>query len=81
MSDKEIVERGGILDLPLDDDEGVMADKGFTIEGILPLGISLNILPFLGHYDQMHQKMQLKRKLSLLYEFMLNEPSAKSTTE
>ena len=31
----------------------VMADKGFTIEYILPLGVTLNILPFLGMSDQM----------------------------
>lgn len=30
-----------------------MADKGFTIDDILPLGVSLNILPFLGMSEQM----------------------------
>lgn len=30
-----------------------MADKGFTIEDVLPLGASLNIPPFLGMSDQM----------------------------
>ena len=30
-----------------------MADKGSTIEDILPLGVSLNIPPFLGMSDQM----------------------------
>ena len=30
-----------------------MADKGFTIEDVLPLGVSLNIPPFLGMSDQM----------------------------
>lgn len=30
-----------------------MADKGFTIEDVLPLGVSLNIPPFLGMADQM----------------------------
>ena len=30
-----------------------MADKGFTIEDILPLGVSFNIPPFLGMSDQM----------------------------
>ena len=53
ISDREIVERSGILDLPFDDGDSVMADKGFTIEDLLPLGVSLNISPFLGHYDQM----------------------------
>ena len=30
-----------------------MADKGFTISDILPLGVSLNIPPFLGTSTQM----------------------------
>lgn len=30
-----------------------MADKGFTIQDFLPLGISLNIPPFLGSSDHM----------------------------
>ena len=30
-----------------------MADKGLTIDDILPLGVSLNIPPFLGMSDQM----------------------------
>ena len=30
-----------------------MADKGFTIEDLLPLGVSLNIPPFLGSSNQM----------------------------
>jgi len=35
--DREIVERSGILDLPFDDGDCVMANKGFTIEDLLPL--------------------------------------------
>ena len=50
ISDREIVERSGILDLPCDDDDGVMADKGFTMDDLLPLGVALNIPPFLRHY-------------------------------
>ena len=30
-----------------------MADKGFTIEDLLPLGVTLNIPPFLGSNSQM----------------------------
>ena len=30
-----------------------MADKGFTIQNLLPLGTSLNIPPFLGQNEQM----------------------------
>ena len=37
-----------------------MADKGFTIEELLPLGVSLNIPPFLGHYDQMQPEDVVK---------------------
>ena len=48
ISDREIVERSGILDLPLNEGDDVMADKGFAIVGLLLLGVSLNIPPFLG---------------------------------
>ena len=53
ISDREIVERSGILDLPFNEGDDVMADKGFTIEDLLPLGVSLNIPPFLGEAQQM----------------------------
>ena len=53
ISDREIVERCGILDLTFNDSDDVMADKGFTIEDLLPLGVSLNIPPLLGRSDQM----------------------------
>ena len=47
------MERCGILDLTFNDGDDVMADKGFTIEGLLPLSMSLNIPSFLGRSDQM----------------------------
>ena len=53
ISDREMVERSGFLNLPFSNGDSVMADKGFTIEDILPLGVSLNIPPFLGMSDQM----------------------------
>ena len=53
ISDREIVERSGILDLPFNEGVSVMADKGFTMSDILPLGVSLNIPPFLGTAAQM----------------------------
>ena len=47
ISDREIVKRCGILVL-LEDDDGVMTGKGFTIEDLFsPLNCSLNIPPFL----------------------------------
>ena len=56
ISDGEIVERSGILDLTFNEGDSVMADKGFTISDILPLGVSLNIPPFLGTAAQMQAK-------------------------
>lgn len=53
ISDREIVYRSGFLDLPFNEGDSVMADKGFTIEDLLPLGIKLNIPPFLGGSNQM----------------------------
>lgn len=57
ITDREIVERSGFLNLPFSKGDTVMADKGFTIDDILPLGVSLNIPPFLGMSDQMSAKM------------------------
>lgn len=53
ISDKEIVMRSGLLDLPFADGDSVMADKGFTISDVLPIGVSLNIPPFLESRSQM----------------------------
>ena len=53
ISDREIVARSGFLDLPFEDNDSVMADKGFTIQDLLPLGVSLNIPFFLGSSSQM----------------------------
>ncbi|CAH3159153.1 unnamed protein product, partial [Pocillopora meandrina] len=53
ISDREIVERSGFLKLEFDNGDTVMADKGFTIEDLLPLGVTLNIPPFLGSNSQM----------------------------
>ena len=53
ISDREIVVRSGLLDLPFQEKDSIMADKGFTIQDVLPLGVSLNIPPFLGSSAQM----------------------------
>ena len=52
ISDREITERSWFIDLPFDGDDSVMADKGFTIQDLLPVGVSLNIPPFLGSSSQ-----------------------------
>ena len=48
ISDREIVIRSGFLAQAFDDGDTVVDDKGFTIQDLLPLGTTLNILPFLG---------------------------------
>lgn len=53
ISDREIVIRSGFLVQNFNDGASVMADKWFTIEDLLPLGVSLNIPPFLGGNSQM----------------------------
>ena len=63
ISDREIVERSGILDLPLSEGDDVMADKGFTIQDLLPLGVSLNIPPFLGQEQQMSPEDVVKTQV------------------
>ena len=39
-----------------------MADKGFTVENLLPLGVSLNIPPFLGSKGQMSPQEVVETK-------------------
>ena len=46
ISVKEITEQSGFLDLPFGDNDSVIADKGFTIQDLLPVGVSLNIHHF-----------------------------------
>ena len=53
ISDREIVTRSGFLDQTLDQGDSIMADKGFTIEDLLPPGVHLNIPPFLSDQVQM----------------------------
>ena len=51
-SDREITRRSGLVEL-LEPNDGVMADKGFTIEDILtPRNCTLNIPPFLREKPQ-----------------------------
>ena len=53
ISDNELVSRSGFLGLLRPGDE-IMADRGFTIEdSSTPLGVGLNIPPFLGRRQQM----------------------------
>ena len=51
VSDKWITKHSGILDL-LDQNDNVMADRGFDIAEILPPGVSLNLPPFKGSREQ-----------------------------
>ena len=53
ISDGEIVLRSGLLSQAYEHGDAVMADKGFQIQDILPLGVGLNIPPFLGGNSQM----------------------------
>ena len=59
ISDREII-RSGFLNLPFDDKDSIMADKGFTIQDLLPLGVSLNLPPFLEASSQMAAEDVLK---------------------
>ena len=46
ISDKELVKRSGLCPL-LEEDDSIMADRGFLIEDLLPKNVSLNISTFL----------------------------------
>ena len=60
ISDREIVIRSGFLDQEFNEGDSIMADKGFTIQDLLPLGTRLNIPPFLGHSEQMNPRNVIK---------------------
>ena len=67
ISDKELTCKCGLLDL-LDPGDSVMADKGFDIEEyLIPLGVKLNIPPFLRGKVQFNQSelVQTRRIASL----------------
>ena len=69
-SDTQLVERSGFLSLLQKGDE-IMADRGFTIENLLiPLGVKLNIPPFLGERKEVRL---LKLSRLLHYGSILNE--------
>ena len=53
ISDKEIVIRSGFLKLPFQNNR-------FRIDDVLPIGVPLNIPPFLGKYSQMPAKDVVK---------------------
>lgn len=54
ISDKELTRQSGVLDL-LQSGDSVMADKGFDImENLAPIGVKLNIPPFLRGKSQLH---------------------------
>ena len=48
--------------LEFDNGDTMIADKGFTIEDLLPLGVTLNIPPFLGSNSQMTAQDVIKTR-------------------
>ena len=54
ISDREITIRSGLLNLPFDKRDNIMADKGFDIQDLFDKKcVKLNIPPFLGQNGQM----------------------------
>ena len=54
ISDCELTERCGILNLPFAPNDSIMADKGFDIQHLLdPINVKINIPPFLKMNSQM----------------------------
>lgn len=74
ISDKKLVECSNLLDL-LEVGDEIMADKGFDIQDLLaPLGVKLNIPPFLNSGAQFSSDNVLCTKKLPGWEFMLREP-------
>ena len=48
ISDKELTRKSGLLQLPWDEGDSIMVDKGFLVKEYFdPLKVSINIPPFL----------------------------------
>ena len=52
VSDRQLTRECGVLDL-LEPGNNIMADRGFNIEDLLPVGITLNLPPYKGQRDQL----------------------------
>ena len=52
VSDRQLTRECGVLDL-LEPADNIMADRGFNIEDLLPVGITLNLSPYKGQRDQL----------------------------
>ena len=52
ISDKKLTHLSGLLDL-LEPGDAIMADRGFTIDDILPPGVTLNVPPRLNDSGQL----------------------------
>jgi len=62
ISDKELTRCSGILEL-LEKGDSVMADRGFDIEtDLIPLGVKLNIPPFLKGKSQLSEKEMVETR-------------------
>ena len=66
ISDKKIVVKSGFLKL-LESGDSIMADRGFTLEDILPPGVELNIPPMMNETGQLteNERMTTRRIASL----------------
>ena len=60
-SDKQLTNDGGIIKL-LEPGDAVMADREFEIADDLPLGVALNIPPFLGEQEQFSEEDEIKTR-------------------
>ena len=62
ISDKELTRQSGILAL-LEKSDSIMADRGFDIEAdLIPLGVKLNIPPFLKGKTQLSEKEMVETR-------------------
>lgn len=67
ISDRECVIRSGFLELKFDENDAVMADKGFLIQDLLTKkGVNLNMPPFLRHGTFSKDEVQETKEIASL---------------
>lgn len=71
ISNKKLTQLSGLLDL-LEPDDAIMADWGFTIDDILPPGVTLNVPPRMNDSGQLTEFERTSTRRIYIYSICKN---------